>query len=107
ARRPHLGGLLGLHLAPEGPHVLGDEEARLEGPAQVPLRRLELRLPERRAVHRGLAGLPRGTVADRGADTDEGRLPRLRLRRLEGAVDPLVVPAVHGLDVPAVPLEAL
>ena len=51
--------LLGLDLAPERADVVRHEEAGLLGPAQVPLRRLELVLAERRAVRGRLAGLAR------------------------------------------------
>jgi len=89
------------------PHLVGDEEFRLLGPAVDTLRLPDLVFTERLAVGRARVLLRRRPVADVAVDDDErGAVVRIA-ERLERAVEHLEIVGVpHARDVPAVGDEA-
>ncbi len=83
---------------------LGHLERRV-GPAQGRPGTLDLARPQRRAVHRGLAGLGGGTLADHGAAGDQRRSAGLGPGGRDGALDRVRIVPVDAGGVPAIGLE--
>ena len=88
--------------AEEGAHVVGNEERRLEGPADVLFGGFDFGGAERLAVCLGRVVFARGAVGDVRAGDDERGSRRLGDGMIERGADGGVIVAVDALHEPAV-----